>query len=234
MITAVFFDLDGTLRHNLPSGGEVFADHARELGLPITAEDRLRLARWEHFYWAMSQDMQADRQRFDARTGEFWNNYGQRQLLALGASTLQAAELAPAMTQYMLKAYNPQSVVPDDVLRVLPALKDGGYRLAAISNRDRSYQDEVDTLGLTPFLEFCLAGGEIGAFKPDPEIFLYACHKVGVTPQQAAYVGDSYFADVVGAWRAKLTPVLYDPRGLFPNAGCATIKSFDELPAVLT
>src|SRR5512136_1483246 len=125
MIKAVFFDLDGTLRHNLPSGGEVFADHALELGLPISAEDRLRLARWEHFYWAMSQDLLVDRQRFDARTGEFWNNYGQRQLLALGASTLQAAELAPAMTQYMLKAYNPQSVVPDDVLRVLPALKDG-------------------------------------------------------------------------------------------------------------
>jgi HAD superfamily hydrolase (TIGR01549 family) len=232
-ITAVFFDLDGTLRQNLPSGGEVFADHALELGLQIEPEDRRRAARWEQFYWAMSQDLLDDRQRFDGRTGEFWNNYGQRQLLALGASTLQAAELAPTMTQYMLKSYNPESIVPEDVLRVLPALKENGYRLAAISNRDRAYQDEIDTLGLGPYLEFCLAGGELRAFKPEPEIFLYACRKVGVTPRQAAYVGDSYFADVVGAWRAKMTPVLYDPGDLFPNAGCATIKTFDELPGLL-
>ncbi len=233
MIKAVFFDLDGTLRHNLPSGGEVFADHAAELGLPVTVEDRVRMARWEHFYWAMSPQLIDDRQRFEGETGSFWNQYGQRQLLALGASTLKAAELAPQMTQYMLKAYRPESVVPDDVRRLLPRLKEGGYRLATISNRDRAFRDEIEALGLAPFFEFCLAGGEINAYKPDPEIFLHACRLVGVTPQEAAYVGDSYFADVVGAWRAKLMPVLYDPRGLFPNAGCATIKSFDELPAVL-
>ncbi len=233
MIKAVFFDLDGTLRHNLPSGGEVFADHAVELGLPVTPEDRLRAARWEHFYWAMSPELIEDRQRFEGRTGEFWTHYGERQLLALGASTPQAVELAPQMTQYMLKAYKPASVVPPELLRVLPALKDKGHRLAAISNRDKPYQDEVEALGLAPFLEFSLAGGEIKAYKPAPEIFFHACRQIGVTPAEAAYVGDSYFADVVGAWRAKLMPILYDPRGLFPNAGCATIKDFDELPALV-
>ena len=54
MIKAVFFDLDGTLRHNLPSGGEFFADYAIQLGLRATLEDRLRAMRWEHFYWANS------------------------------------------------------------------------------------------------------------------------------------------------------------------------------------
>ncbi len=233
MITAVFFDLDGTLRHNLPSGGEVFADHVVELGLPITAEDRLRAARWEHYYWAMSPELIGDRQEFDGRTGEFWIRYGQRQLQALGIAAPQSADLAPQMTQYMLKSYQPKSVVPQEVRQVLPALKDGGYRLAVISNRDKGYQDEVEALGLAPYMEFSLAGGEINAFKPAPEIFLHACRRVGVTPQQAAYVGDSYFADVIGAWRAKLTPVLYDPRGLFPNAGCATITDFNQLPAAL-
>jgi FMN phosphatase YigB (HAD superfamily) len=50
-----------------------------------------------------------------------------------------------------------------------------------------------------------------------------------VSAQETVYVGDNYFADVVGSRRAGLHPVLYDPRGIFPEADCSTIKSFDEL-----
>ena len=233
MIKAVFFDLDGTLRHNLPSGGEVFADHAVELGLQASAEDRLRAARWEHFYWANSAELKADRVTYAGQNGAFWNRYGQRQLVALGAHTLQAAELAPKMTDYMLHAYKPQSVVPSDAMRVLPVLKEGGFKLAVISNRDKPYQEEMEALGLAPFLAFSLAGGEINAFKPEPEIFGHACRRLQVDMGEAAYVGDNYFADVVGARAAGLTPVLYDPRRIFPDPGCAIIRSFEELPAVL-
>ncbi len=233
MIKAVFFDLDGTVRQNLPSGGEVFANRAAELGLQVGREDRERLARWEHFYWAMSREFLADRQRFDGRVSEFWYQYGQRQLVALGATTEQALELAPQMTVYMLNNYKPTSVVPDDVRRLLSRLKESGYRMALISNREKDFREEVEALGLAPFMEFSLAGGEINAYKPEPEIFLHACSRLGVTPAESAYVGDSYFADVVGARRARLTPILYDPRGIFPDAGCTIIQSFDELPAAL-
>jgi HAD superfamily hydrolase (TIGR01549 family) len=234
MIRAVFFDLDGTLRHNLPSGGEVFADYAVQLGLHATADDRLRAARWEHFYWANSAELLDDQKRFGGHAAEFWTQYGKRQLAALGASTLQAAKWAPKVTQHMLHAYKPESVVPPDVKRLLPELKAAGYRLATISNRDKAFQDEMETLGLAPFMEFSLAGGEVNAFKPLPEIFLHACRRLQVDPVQAAYVGDNYFADVVGARAAGLLPVLYDPRHVFPEAGCAIIQSFDELPGVLS
>ncbi len=233
MIKGIFFDFDGTLRHNLPSGGEVFADHAAELGLTIGREDRERLLRWEHFYWAQSPQLIEDRERFEGNLAEFWYQYGQRQLVALGATTSQAIEMAPMMTLYMLQNYKPQSVVPEDAWRTLPALKQQGYRMAVISNRVKSFQDEVDELGLAPYFEFSLSGGEANAYKPDPEIFQRACERLGVTAAEAVYVGDSYFADIIGAQRAELMPVLYDPRGVFPEAGCVTIKSFDELPAVL-
>ncbi len=42
MIKAIFFDLDGTLRHSVPTGGDVFTDFVRTLGFRITHEDRLR------------------------------------------------------------------------------------------------------------------------------------------------------------------------------------------------
>src|SRR5512140_1113537 len=100
MIKAVFFDLDGTLRHSLPAGGEFFTDHAIRLGLRATEEDRLRAMRWEHFYWANSPDLKADRQAYpDDKV--FWSMYSRRQLVALGASNAQAEELAPQVTEYM-------------------------------------------------------------------------------------------------------------------------------------
>lgn len=232
-IKAIFFDLDGTLRHNLPSGGEVFADCALKLGLHIGEEDRLRAFRWEHYYWANSLELKSDKRAYPEENADFWHRYARRQLVALGASNVQADELAPQVTQYMQESYQPQSVVPDEVVSLLPVLKETGYNMAVISNRVKPYQQEIESLGLAPFFDFSLAGGEINAWKPEPDIFLHACQLANVTPEQAIYVGDNYFADVVGARRAGLQPILYDPRGIFPEAGCPVLISFGELPSVL-
>ncbi len=233
MIKAVFFDLDGTIRHNLPSGGEVFAEYCRELGLHVRDDDRLRAMRWEHFYWANSRELMQDRQSFDGNMPGFWDRYARRRLVAMGASSEQASQLAPQVNRHMMEAYKPESIVPEDALRILAELAKNGFKLAVISNRDKPYQAELDALGLAKFFAFALAGGEIQMFKPSPGIFLHACARLGVSPAEAAYVGDNFYADVVGARAAGLTPVLYDPRGIFPDPGCASITSFDELPQVL-
>jgi FMN phosphatase YigB (HAD superfamily) len=46
-------------------------------------------------------------------------------------------------------------------------------------------------------------------------------------------VGDNYFADVIGAQKAKMRAILIDPEGLFPEAECTVIDAFDELQMVL-
>ena len=46
-IKGVFFDLDGTLRHSVPSGGEAFTDYVATLGLKVNEEARLGGLRWE-------------------------------------------------------------------------------------------------------------------------------------------------------------------------------------------
>jgi FMN phosphatase YigB (HAD superfamily) len=232
-IQAIFFDLDGTLRHNLPSGGEVFANYALELGLDLSREDRLQGLRWEYSYWANSEDLKADRQIFSKQQREFWSHYSRRQLIALGASSAQTEELAPKITDYMEASYRPESVVPEEVKRTLAVLQIAGYKMAAISNRERPYQEEIESLGLSRYLAFSIAGGEVNAWKPDPEIFMHACLRANVSPSRAVYVGDNYFADVIGSRRAGLQPVLYDPGGLFPEATCPVLTSFEELPAVL-
>ncbi len=232
-IQAIFFDLDGTLRHNLPSGGEVFANYAVRLGLPVRDEDRQRASRWEHYYWANSIDLKTDKQKYPQENQDFWLNYCRRQLVALGASKAQVEALAEQVAGYMQEAYQPQSIVPADVSLLLTELQQAGYKMAVISNREKPYQQEIETLGLAPYFSFSLAGGEVNLWKPEPELFLHACQRAQVRPSEAVYVGDNYFADVVGARRAGLQPVLYDPRGLFPEAGCPVLTGFEQLPAVL-
>jgi len=233
MIQAIFFDLDGTLRHNIPSSDDVFADHASQLGLNTGPEDRLRAMRWEHYYWASSEELKADRRTYTEENLGFWQNYCRRRLVVLGAPNGQADEFALKVSKYMEDSYRPQNIVPQDVLQTLAHLQEAGYCMAIISNRERPYQEEIESLGIAQYFSFSLAGGELDAWKPEPKIFLHACKRLNINPPQAIYVGDNYFADVVGARRAGLQPVLYDPRSIFPQADCPVLSSFDQLPSVL-
>jgi FMN phosphatase YigB (HAD superfamily) len=232
-IKAVFFDLDGTLRHSVPSGGEVFTDYVVTLGLPVNDESRLRALRWEHLYWANSVDLRDDLLAHSGETENFWIEYSRRRLIALGASPQWAREFAMKVSAHMGEFYRPESIVPDDVRRALPQLKEARYILGVISNRNDSYQALLDEHGIGEFFDFSLPAGEVQVWKPDPGIFDHALRRVNLSPREAVYVGDNYYADVVGSRRAGLIPVLYDPIGIFPEPDCITIKSFDELNSIL-
>ena len=232
-IKAVFFDLDGTLRHSVPEGGEVFTQYVISMGLPINLEDRFRALRWEYSYWASSADLRDDLLAHSSDTENFWIEYSRRRLIALGATPERAKELALQASAHMGEMYKPESIVPEDVRRTLPRLKQSGYIMAVISNRDKPFQDTLDSHSLSEFFSYSLAAGEVDSYKPEVGIFEHALKQMDVNAQETVYVGDNYYADVVGARRAGLQPVLYDPIGIFPNADCVTIRSFDELiPAI--
>ncbi len=230
---AIFFDLDGTLRHSVPSGGDVFTDYVITLGLQVDIEARLRAARWEHMYWASSVDLRDDLLAHSEDTENFWIQYSQRRLLALGAFPEWAVEFAPNVSKHMGEFYKPESIIPDDVRRALPLLKQDGYILGVISNRDKPFQQLLHEHGIGEFFHFSLAAGEVNSYKPEPGVFEHALRHVNLSPRDAVYVGDNYYADVVGARRAGLQPILYDPLGIFPAPDCTTIKSFDELSSAI-
>jgi HAD superfamily hydrolase (TIGR01549 family) len=232
-IKAIFFDLDGTLRHSVPSGADVFTDYVRTLGLQVDEESRLSAMRWEHQYWAYSVDLRDDLLAHSEDTENFWLQYSQRRLVALGASPEWAAEFAANVSRHMGEFYRPESIVPEDVRRTLPQLKQAGYILGVISNRDKPFQELLHEHGIGEFFEFSLAAGEVNSYKPEPGVFEHALQRMNLSAQDVIYVGDNYYADVVGARRAGLRPVLYDPLGVFPDPDCTTIKSFDELNSVI-
>jgi HAD superfamily hydrolase (TIGR01662 family) len=203
------------------------------LGLTLNEEDIIRAARWEHLYWASSADLRDDLIAHSADTEKFWVEYSRRRLIAVGASPAWASEHAADVSAHMGEMYKPDSIVPEDVRRALPALKEAGYYMAVISNRETPFHDIMESHKLSPFFEFSLAAGEVDSYKPDPAVFEHALKRANLTASEVAYVGDNYFADIVGSRRAGLHPVLYDPNSIFPDADCATIKSFDQLKSVI-
>jgi FMN phosphatase YigB (HAD superfamily) len=231
-IKSILFDLDGTLRHHLPSSGEVFTNYAISLGLPFGPEDRTRAARWEHYYFANSPEIKVDNILFKDEE-KFWMTFGRRRLIVLGCSRAQAEELSPQISAHMRENHRPQVHVPEEAHTLLSDLKEAGYTLGVVSNREKPYHEQLEEMGLRDYFAFTLAAGEVKAYKPDRPIFEEALRRAGTSAPETMYVGDNYFADVVGSHRAGLRPVLYDPIRLFPDAGCPVIESFDQLPNLL-
>ena len=232
-IKAVLFDLDGTLRHHLPSGGEVFVEYLRSLGMNISTENKTRAEHWEHLYFASSPEIQADNEIFKDDLKAFWVNFTKRRLVALGIHETEAIGLAPQVSDYMGEFYKPEVYVPEEAFPLLTFLKTSGYVLGVVSNRDDPFQEELNKLKLDSYFQFVLAAGEVKSYKPEPLIFERALEMSGTSAQETMYIGDNYFADIVGSRRAGLMPVLYDPITLFPDADCTVIKSFAELPELL-
>ena len=123
----------------------------------------------------------------------------------------------------------------DDVPDALRALKAQGFRLGLISNSHRplvSFQSHFELDGL---ISVAVSSSEHGFMKPHPSIFRAALELMGVRPDEAAMVGDSFAHDVAGAQQAGMRPILLarDAARVAPAPGVTVIQSLVDLPSVL-
>jgi HAD superfamily hydrolase (TIGR01509 family) len=236
-IKAIFFDLDGTLRHSDPSSMETFYRFAAEAGFVTTPQQQLLGERWVNVYWAESQELQQDLARFGPwhDNGEFWINHARRHLVSLGSPGEQAEILSKQVSMRMRAEYEPVDCVKPEVPHMLERLRGAGFALAVVSNRSQPYDELMHTLDLAQYFDFWVAAGEVGAFKPDPAVLHHAAERAGVGAGQTVYVGDNYYADVCAALAAGMHPVLYDSKGLYPEVNCVVIRDITHLePLLLT
>ena len=84
-----------------------------------------------------------------------------------------------------------------EVVDVLEKLQ-SQFQLAVVSNFDGRLRMILEHLGLSKFFSHVFVSSEIGADKPDPEIFRRALKFMNVRPNQALHVGDDPERD----WKA--------------------------------
>ena len=79
------------------------------------------------------------------------------------------------------------------------------FRLAVISNFDGRLRFILQHLGISKFFADIFISSEIGADKPDPEIFRRALKLIDLTPNEVLHVGDDPERDWEGASAAGLS-----------------------------
>ncbi|MCP4356564.1 MAG: HAD family hydrolase [Chloroflexi bacterium] len=224
---AVFFDLDGTLRIPTPGPTAAFIHFARSLDIDIspTAEKRVKL--WAHHYWGQNELVKQDMEQFGRDS--FWVNYSKLLLEAVDVSSdlMQRARL---VREWFETGYTPQVELASGAIDLLTGLKQAGIILGLVSNRTDPLQEAVAELGLEEFFDMTLAAGEIGCWKPNPAIFHHALSQfTGLRPECCLYIGDNYYADGLGAERAGMMPVLFDPDDLYSQSTFKRINCMSDL-----
>jgi putative hydrolase of the HAD superfamily len=117
----------------------------------------------------------------------------------------------------------------EGVFETLRGLRARRVRTAVVSNGDGRIRAKLASLGLAEHLEFVVDSFEEGIEKPDPEIFHRALGRLGVAAERAAYIGDIYSIDAVGARAAGLRAILIDSTGAYDAVDCPTIAGLPEL-----
>lgn len=229
-LEAVFFDVGNTLLFPHPSVAEVCrevlaeAGHTHDLSaieplMPLVDayyEDRYRA---DDTFWTSEEE-----------TSSVW--VGMYSLLCRRLGIEEEAETI-ARRVYDVFGAAERWRAYDDVAPAFERLRERGTAVGIISNWDGRLRGILDGLGLGTLIDTVVSSAEVGLHKPDPRIFELACSRLGVPVEAAAHVGDHYYADVLGAQVAGLTPVLIDRKGICLPEGMEAIRTMDELDDLL-
>ena len=137
--------------------------------------------------------------------------------------------LTKEIAQSYEKDYRRYTVVFDDTMDTLCALKNGGYRLGIITNGRTVLQSEkIKRAKLEPQMDIILVSEAVGYAKPDPRIFQLAAERLNYKPQNCLYVGDRFEWDIEGPLSAEMQACFYR-RNIFEDERRDFICAIDRL-----
>jgi putative hydrolase of the HAD superfamily len=200
MIKAIFFDAVGTLFHLNGTVGDHYALVGTEVGLTLNAHqlDEAFYVGWKKMPCRTA--IAGPRQNDDK---DWW-----RQLVNLILD--QVAPLSEFDRDNFFEiAYEhfAEAGVWELYIEVPGALEQlqPRFQLAVISNFDGRLRLVLQHLGISKFFTHLFISSEIGADKPDPEIYRRALKLIDLKPSEVLHVGDDPKRDWEGASAAGLS-----------------------------
>ena len=107
------------------------------------------------------------------------------------------------------RIHQPMNVVLyEDAIDTILELKKRGYKVGILTNGESdSQRTKVVSTGLIDLIDALTVSGDTNTRKPEPEIFRLTAEKLGLKPEECAFVGDMFRNDVYGAHRAGMLPI---------------------------
>jgi len=112
-----------------------------------------------------------------------------------------------------------------------------GYPLGLVTNGSPAVQMfKLAQAGLARYFSIVVTSGDVGAGKPDPKPFLTALESLGVDPDSAVMIGNSWRSDVQGANNLGIASIWFNRDSLHAGEGplpTIEISSLDQVPGAL-
>jgi putative hydrolase of the HAD superfamily len=105
----------------------------------------------------------------------------------------------------------------DEVAPVLRDLRNRGIALAICSNWDWDLHEAIESAGLTGAVDIVVSSAWVGARKEHPRIYAHTLDLLGVAPEDALFVGDTWTCDVDGPRAAGMRAVYLRRSHLGPD-----------------
>lgn len=204
--TAVLFDFSGTL-FRLEADASWMAELTDADGVPFDLEEQAEIMR----------RMTAPSGQVVQLPGEYQHAWDNRDLDPVLHRKVYVEVLhrsgvpLPQAEQLHSKLIDPDSWTPyPDAAGVLRDLRGAGVRVGVISNIAFDIRPAFERIGAAQYVDEFLLSFHEGVIKPDPKLFLRACERLEVSPENALMIGDSADADG-GAAEVGCRVVLVDP-----------------------
>ncbi|CAN5641095.1 HAD family hydrolase [soil metagenome] len=224
--SVVFLDLGDTLVRAHPSWAGVYRMGLSDAGIEVD-EPELEEALADAMRgdtWALDGPFEATAEASFQRIKEF----DARVLASIGHADLPDDVFRAIEASFGARA---AWYVFPDVIPAIEAMHAAGLRLAVISNWLWGAPELLHDLELARHFEALIISARVGFNKPHPGIFEHALEIMAVAPAEAFHVGDSYSADVMGARRVGITPVMLDRRSPDP-ARVRELHDDPDLPVI--
>jgi putative hydrolase of the HAD superfamily len=225
LIKVVIFDIDGTLVDHLG---------AQRAGL-------------EKLYGTLEEAQRVPMDTFVAiwqrEAGRYWEQYQagkitfiQQRLLRVKAvfdclGEYASDETAMCVFRMYLAEYEGSWRLYNDALPCLDSLS--AYRLAVISNGDSGQQRrKLERMGMASRFESVVISGDLGISKPLPGIFERSRQELGISAEEAVYVGNDLETDALGAQGAGMHAIWLAREGRREEPADVPVPTVESLAQV--
>jgi putative hydrolase of the HAD superfamily len=223
-IRAVLFDAGATLLYPDPPVERVYARVFTDSGVRFS--ERQLFDALTATWIEVQREAAGDRYGGVRGEADFWRSFLNRVRGLLDGGTLRDEDFEPLAAHFR----RPESwAVFDDVLPALDEIAGRGLALAVVSNWDSFLPRLLEMKGLSSRFAAVSVSAIEETGKPEPEIFLRTCRRLGVAPAEALHVGDSPREDYEGARAAGLRALLLDRKDQH-RAVPERIRSLAEIP----
>jgi putative hydrolase of the HAD superfamily len=227
MYPVVCFDVGFTLIDERTDAHDLICGVLAELGHSVDP-DALRSAQRSTANWYLHRYHTLDNGDWssDATIRRLWLDFYEHLFSRLDP-TLDHQALADRLIAHYENPANWQLFA--DVEPTLSGLRQRGVKIGVVSDWSSLLRPILHGTGLSRWIDFVVGSADSGFAKPMSDLYRLAIDRAGVPADQIIHIGDSYFADVLGARAVGMQAALIDRAGRAPRTDCRVLRDLREI-----